>query len=279
MQLEKYIKVKGFLRWQGGRIGAQKETVEIAAATDNPIVRHPITNIPYIPGSSLKGKIRSLLELTTETERINKINETIEQHKKREPTREKKREHEKWQNRLNNLERYKRDIQNGEPCGCGLEDCWICKAFGPHKNTDHSLGPTRLIFRDAKIVSTKESIKDIQIPKDSYTLEEIKKYSQEKGLAFAEIKSENVINRHTGRASDPRQMERVIEGTLFEVEIIARIFKNDKEESKAILELLQKGIMLLEKDYLGGSGSRGYGKVKFYDMKVDGEPWEGFEQS
>lgn len=140
---------------------------------------------------------------------------------------------------LKNLEERKKGIQNGELCGCGLESCWICRAFGPHKNTSHLLGPTRLIFRDAKIVSTKESIKNIQIPKDSYTLEEIKKYSQEKGLAFAEIKSENIINRHTGRASDPRPIERVIEGTLFEVEIVARIFNNE-EESRAILGLLSK---------------------------------------
>lgn len=29
---------------------------------DNPVVKNPITDEPYIPGSSLKGKIRSLLE-------------------------------------------------------------------------------------------------------------------------------------------------------------------------------------------------------------------------
>jgi len=46
----------------GLRIGGPKETVGIGE-TDNPIIRHPITHSPYVPGSSVKGKIRSLLEL------------------------------------------------------------------------------------------------------------------------------------------------------------------------------------------------------------------------
>ncbi|MDR2392075.1 MAG: RAMP superfamily CRISPR-associated protein, partial [Planctomycetota bacterium] len=46
----------------GLRIGGSKDSVGIGE-TDNPIIRHPITNLPYIPGSSLKGKLRSLLEL------------------------------------------------------------------------------------------------------------------------------------------------------------------------------------------------------------------------
>ncbi|MDR1487570.1 MAG: type III-A CRISPR-associated RAMP protein Csm3 [Deltaproteobacteria bacterium] len=46
----------------GLRIGGSKENIGIGE-TDNPIIRHPITNSPYVPGSSIKGKIRSLLEL------------------------------------------------------------------------------------------------------------------------------------------------------------------------------------------------------------------------
>ncbi len=45
----------------GLRIGGAKEVVGIGE-TDNPIIRHPITRLPYVPGSSIKGKIRSLLE-------------------------------------------------------------------------------------------------------------------------------------------------------------------------------------------------------------------------
>lgn len=96
MQLEKYLKVTGIMRWEGGRVGGQKESVEIAASTENPIVRHPISNVPYIPGSSVKGKIRSLLELSTEKERLKQIDKIIEEHLEKEPSREKRREYEVW---------------------------------------------------------------------------------------------------------------------------------------------------------------------------------------
>lgn len=45
----------------GLHIGASKETMEIGAL-DSPVVRDPVTQCPYIPGSSLKGKLRALLE-------------------------------------------------------------------------------------------------------------------------------------------------------------------------------------------------------------------------
>ena len=34
------------------------------------------------------------------------------------------------------------------------------------------------------------------------------------------------------------------------------------------MKLLAEGMKLLEYDYLGGSGSRGYGKVKFNDISA-----------
>ncbi|SFM60419.1 type III-A CRISPR-associated RAMP protein Csm3 [Thermodesulforhabdus norvegica] len=46
----------------GLHIGAGDIEMHIGG-TDNPVVKHPFTFEPYIPGSSLKGKIRSLLEL------------------------------------------------------------------------------------------------------------------------------------------------------------------------------------------------------------------------
>lgn len=61
VQIEEFrgqLKVLG----SGLRIGGSKEVVGIGE-TDNPIIRHPVTHLPYVPGSSVKGKIRSLLEL------------------------------------------------------------------------------------------------------------------------------------------------------------------------------------------------------------------------
>lgn len=61
-KLLKYVPVRGQLTCKTGlRIGGSKEEMEIGGM-DNPVIRHPLTKVPYIPGSSIKGKLRSLLE-------------------------------------------------------------------------------------------------------------------------------------------------------------------------------------------------------------------------
>lgn len=61
-KLLKYVPVRGRLTCKTGlRIGGSKEEMEIGGM-DNPVIRHPLTKVPYIPGSSIKGKLRSLLE-------------------------------------------------------------------------------------------------------------------------------------------------------------------------------------------------------------------------
>ncbi|RMH12955.1 MAG: type III-A CRISPR-associated RAMP protein Csm3 [Gammaproteobacteria bacterium] len=45
----------------GLRIGGSADTMEISGL-DNPIIRNPATGEPFIPGSSLRGKMRSLAE-------------------------------------------------------------------------------------------------------------------------------------------------------------------------------------------------------------------------
>ena len=186
----------------GLRIGGSKESIEIGGL-ENTIIRHPITDLPYIPGSSIKGKMRSLLE-----------------------------------------QKYGIVEENGEPSRSGTHI--VCRVFGPHKNPNHNLGPTRILVRDAGL--TPES-------KDW-----LAKANTDKGMNFAEVKTENLVNRRTGTAEHPRTQERVPEGTKFSFEITVRIFENDKEDE--ILGLVKEGLDLLQQDYLGSSGSRGYGKVK-----------------
>ena len=45
----------------GLHIGGNNDEIKIGGI-DNPVIKNPLTNEPYIPGSSLKGKIRSLIE-------------------------------------------------------------------------------------------------------------------------------------------------------------------------------------------------------------------------
>lgn len=76
---------------------------------------------------------------------------------------------------------------------------------------------------------------------------------------FLEDKAENVINRVSGIAT-PRHLERVVSGTQFRLNMIMDIYENDNVVE--LCKTLHLGFLLLNNDYLGGSGSRGYGAVK-----------------
>ncbi len=87
-------------------------------------------------------------------------------------------------------------------------------------------------------------------------------------MPYTESKYENTIDRITGTTikGGIRQTERVPAGTKFNVEFVINVWDDDNE--KDLLEMLKKGIRLIENDYLGGSGSRGYGQVKFGELDI-----------
>ncbi|MFN3412309.1 MAG: type III-A CRISPR-associated RAMP protein Csm3 [Exilispira sp.] len=210
MKLKKIKKISGKIIVKTGlHIGTSNDNLEIGGI-DNPVIKNPLTNEPYIPGSSLKGKIRYLLEW--------KYNKFI----------------------INS--------EKGEPCNCGESNCFICNIFGTSNSSSRKSGPTRVIFRDAFLN---------------------KEFAQKQGLdSFIEEKYENTIDRITAKAN-PRSMERVIPETVFDFEIVYKIYdlnndngKTDEDNFKYLLE----GLKLLELDYLGGGGSRGNGKIEFKDL-------------
>lgn len=208
LKLTKYAIITGTLTCRTGlRVGGSKDDVEIGGM-DNPILRHPLTKLPYIPGSSLKGKIRSLLEYAEGKVQTNGKNA-------------------------------------GEPCGCAGSDCLVCRIFGPHKAPRHNLGPSRIIVRDGMITDQwKEKLDKLR----------------EDGLLYAEVKTENMIDRRTGVATNPRPVERVPAGAQFDLNISVRIFEGDNEAD--IIAFIRRGLDMLQKDTLGGSGTRGYGWVQ-----------------
>lgn len=79
------------------------------------------------------------------------------------------------------------------------------------------------------------------------------------------MKFENSINRQTAVAN-PRQIERVIRGSEFSFSIIYNV--TSKQEILEDMETLSDGFKLMEYDYIGGNGSRGYGKIKFKNINV-----------
>jgi len=202
----------------GLHVGASRETMKIGGI-DSPVVRDPITDFPYIPGSSLKGKMRSLWEQTNKAE-----------------------------NRIDyNLKPPESPVQRHE---CekreAAESCIVCRIFGSAKGGF----PSRVIVRDLHLTEkSKGKLKNIDT-----------------GLKYTEWKFENVIDRITAKAN-PRQIERVPAGSKFGVEIIYNI--ENKEQVEEDLRNVEKCMQLLQDDYLGGQGSRGYGKVEFRNLKVE----------
>jgi len=192
----------------GMHIGAGSDNVEIGGV-DKPVIRRTIDNVPYIPGSSLKGKIRSILEQIAGSADIGGNKE------------------------INQLFGFAPDISS------------------------------KLIVRDATM--TDESI-------------ELLKKSDHTDMPYTEIKYENSIIRTSGKAVNPRQIERVPAGAKFNVELVINVWgisENDNDE-KLSIKLLENGIKALENDYIGGNGSRGYGKIVFKDIDRIDIPFTNF---
>ena len=82
---------------------------------------------------------------------------------------------------------------------------------------------------------------------------------------ITEVKSENAIDRITSQAN-PRTLERVPAGARFRVRMVLDVLC---EEDKALAARVIEGLRLLEDDALGGGGSRGSGRVRFANLKID----------
>jgi CRISPR-associated protein Csm3 len=246
--LGKFI-IKGILECvTGTRIGGTQERFEIGGI-DNPVIKDPLTDLPYIPGSSLKGKLRSLLEWARDLDAV------------KQPNREHSREREVF-----------------TACWCGEPNCVSCRLFGVASNEEskrRNVGPTRLTVRDAfptgyeavlEAVKQGKELRAEDLPKDKT----VRRWWETLGEGInTELKSENFINRLTAEAN-PRTMERVPAGSEFQVEFVMDVY--DANGDKDLLEALAEAMKLLEHSALGGSGSRGYGRVRFKGLKVEWFP-------
>lgn len=179
-------------------IGGNDSGFDIGGA-DSDVIRNPLTNEPYIPGSSLKGKLKSLLKY-----------------------------------HVKEVDRTEKDII--------FKDSNITNIFEPIDEGNVKI--TRAIFRDLTL--TKESKEELQ---------------NILGIGcFTEIKAENKVNPISGKSDSPRFIERVPAGAMFEGEIVLNVFDGDNKE--IMMENIKKSLKLLEMNYLGGNGTRGYGRVK-----------------
>lgn len=200
---------------------------------DMPVIRDAVTNRPYIPGSSLKGKMRSLVEKMTGAPQNKSIGKDVAMHVAGGDKRDYRDEQE-----------YKR---------VGLEqyhEYWVNPLFGVPGEVGFKVpAPNRLIVRD--IALDGDSAKALL---DART-----------DLPYTEVKWEAAIDRVTSAAT-PRQMERVPAGAVFApMELVLSLYlPNDT----VLLDHLFTALQLVEDDYLGGQGSRGSGKVCFEKLEV-----------
>jgi CRISPR-associated protein Csm3 len=186
----------------GMHIGASKENIEIGAI-DSPVVRDPITREPYIPGSSLKGKLRALLEKALAS-RCKSIADK----------------------RNIGTDRNKIEIH---VCNDAVDakTCPLCRIFGSTGYNGGKHFPARLIVRDLKLTEdSREKLSDIDT-----------------GLQYTEWKFENAIDRVTSAANPlqiervPRGEEFDFE-LIYNVEDSAYI-SDDLKNIKLALELLK----------------------------------------
>jgi len=204
------IKVITGLRIGGSTTGLKIGGVDLNVITDP-------EGKPYIPGSSLKGKMRSLME--------------------------------------NKLGRIRDD---GRMHYCTIDEeysnCPVCKIWG--------ISPTEKDIEITLPTLTRLLVRDTYLDEESIT-EEMKKNMD---LRWTEVKTENLINRVQGSAEHPRQIERVPAGAVFKpMEMVYNVFEDsDKDLLKSVFVAME----LLEHDYLGGMGSRGYGKIEFHNIEV-----------
>lgn len=193
------IQITGRIEVETGmHIGGSSAFAAIGAV-DSPVIRDVRTNLPMIPGSSLKGKMRTLLAKA--------YNDTI--------------------------------------CKPDDDNLRITRLFGSAKKGN--IQKSRLLFSDM-ILSNQEELRQMGLQ------------------SLTEVKFENSINRATAVAN-PRQIERVVRGSEFKLDIMYEA--EDEKDVIEDMELLAEGMQLLQYDYLGGSGSRGYGRVLFKDVYAE----------
>ena len=244
----------------GLHIGGGGETLDIGGL-DKSVIRDPITQQPYLPGSSIKGKLRSILERLL-NKPLNRAGGSGT-----------------YRYESDDLEDGYTEIANSQYVAFqGAATCPLSRVFGstggskcylkPEVIDSESLdnrgsatingeeyvktkgrnAPARLMVRDAHL-----------LPESAKQLEKI-----DTGLYMTEWKFENGLDRVTA-AANPRQLERVPAGAKFHFEMVYTVENGDQAVED--LKNLAIALAILEDDALGGHGSRGYGKVRFENFQ------------
>ncbi len=213
--------LEGEIQCQTGlHIGAGKGSLEIGGA-DNPVVKDAF-GIPYIPGSSLRGRLRSLLEQTLGLAIPSEL-VYLSKRKGQEV-------------RIHHSDR---------------PDDEVCILFGRNPGRVEKVSGEAI--EGATATPARLTVYDAPLLVDSITPQMRENLDDE----LTEVKSENAVDRITSQAN-PRTLERVPAGARFRFRMVLDVLC---EEDKPLLARVAEALRLLEDDALGGGGSRGSGRI------------------
>src|SRR6516162_11417245 len=220
--------LEGELRCETGlHVGAGKGSLEIGGS-DNPVVKDAFGR-PYVPGSSLRGKVRSLLEQSSGIVVPSAL---------------------VYLSRRNGQE--VRIHQSDRP------DDDICLLFGRNPGRmERVQGET---LETSQATPARLAVFDAPLDPESITAQMRENLDDD----LTEVKSENAIDRITSLAN-PRTLERVPSGATFQVRLVMDVLCD--EDAPLFLRVIE-GLRLLEDDALGGGGSRGSGRVSFSNLRL-----------
>ena len=211
----------------GLHVGAGKGSLEIGGS-DNPVVKDAYGR-PYVPGSSLRGRLRALLEQTSGLAIPSEL-VYLSKRKGQEV----------------------RIHQSDRP---GDE---VCLLFGRNPGRMERVAGETL--ESSQATPARLAVYDAPLVPESITAQMRENMDDE----LTEVKSENAIDRITSQAN-PRTLERVPAGARFRVRLVMDVLC--QEDAPLFLRVLE-ALRLLEDDALGGGGSRGSGLVRFATLKL-----------
>lgn len=256
------IRIFGYLVVETGlHIGGGGENLDIGGL-DKPVIRNPLTREPYIPGSSLKGKLRAILERL--------LDKPLNRQGSRDTFRY---ESDDLLDGLSKIGDAFIPFEGARICklsrlfGSTGKTCYVKTSEGKQEGLIAEKADTRT-WKGVEYSETKaaRNCPARLIVRDSHLLPESASRLKtiDTGLYMTEWKFENGLDRITA-AANPRQIERVPAGSRFQFEIVYTV--EDLKQAKEDLKNLCMALAILEDDALGGHGSRGYGKVSFQNFE------------
>lgn len=241
IQLQGKIFLQGTIRAVTGlHIGGNSDDLEIGGI-DNPVIRNAFNRQPYIPGSSLRGKMRGLLDRHFNNALNTSVGTGVQVHQCKTP-----------------------DEYNA---------CPVCQVFGiapTEEKLKSRKMPTRLIVRDTFLTDESLDILDKADTDTDFT--EIKfevaidritsaatPRQQERVPAGTTFRPFQIIHGFYTKDQDDLNTQLTNEIQLFDTVL--------------------KGMELLGDDYLGGSGSRGAGQIVFEDLELTFKSRQCYEKA